>query len=122
MSIANVELVGALPVRPADRYGLVGLCRAARLPVPATEYRFHVARRWRFDYAWPAEKLALEVEGGLWVAGRHSRGSGAVADLEKYSEAAIAGWRIVYATPKEVRAGVALDRINRALHAPRGTA
>lgn len=28
------------------------------------EHRFHPTRRWRFDFAWPDEKVALEVEGG----------------------------------------------------------
>jgi hypothetical protein len=84
---------------------------------PVTEYRFHPLRRWRFDYAWPAHKLALEVEGGLWVGGRHSRGKGAVADLEKYSEAAIAGWRILYCTPRDL-GSLGIDRVARALGEP----
>ena len=39
----------------------------------------------------------------------------AIADLEKYSEAAILGWRILYCTPEQLHNGVALDRIIRAL-------
>lgn len=93
---------------------LVGLCRAAGLSEPVTEHRFHPLRRWRFDYAWPDRRIALEVEGGLWIQGRHSRGKGAVADLEKYSEAAIAGWRILYCTPKDLGT-LGLDRVARAL-------
>lgn len=95
---------------------LIRLCRAAGLPEPAAETRFHPLRRWRFDYAWPAHMLALEVEGGIWTQGRHTRGAGALADLEKYSEAAIAGWRILYCTPKDLGT-VGLDRVARALRA-----
>ena len=84
-------------------YPLVTLCRNAGLPEPVPEYRFHPVRRWRFDYAWPLHKFALEVEGGIWTQGRHTRGSGAVADLEKYSEAALAGWRLLYVQPRELR-------------------
>jgi hypothetical protein len=58
--------------------------------------------------------VALEVEGGIWTEGRHTRGAGALADLEKYSEAAIAGWRIIYCTPSELR-GVGIERVRRAI-------
>ena len=100
---------------------MVGLCRAAGLAEPVPEWMFAkgIGRRWRFDYAFPLQMVALEIEGGLWVNGRHSRGSGQIADLEKYSEAAIMGWRVLYATPDEVRSGVALDRVRRALGAER---
>lgn len=38
--------------------------RAAGLPAPVTEHRFHPVRRWRFDFAWPDEHLALEIAVG----------------------------------------------------------
>jgi hypothetical protein len=48
---------------------LLPLClRAAGLPEPIREYRFAPSRRWRFDFAWPAAMLAVEVEGGAGVA------------------------------------------------------
>jgi hypothetical protein len=49
---------------------------AAGLPAPVREHRFAPPRRWRFEYAWPAHRLALEVEGGTWTGGRHVRGRG----------------------------------------------
>ena len=82
-------------------YPLVILCRQAKLPEPVPEYQFHQTRRWRFDYAWPLHKFALEVEGGIWTQGRHTRGAGAAADLEKYSEAALHGWRLLYVQPRD---------------------
>lgn len=97
---------------------LVGMCRACGLLVPEVEYRFHPTRQWRFDYAWPGMKVALEVEGGMWVEGRHNRGSGQVKDLEKYSEAAILGWRILYCQPSELPS-VGMERIERALKGKR---
>lgn len=79
------------------------LCRAAGLPVPVPEHRFAPPRRWRFDWAWPDIRLALEVEGGVWTGGRHTRGAGFVKDMEKYNAATIAGWRVVRCTPGDVR-------------------
>jgi len=67
------------------------------------EYMFHPERRWRFDYAWPENKVAMEVEGGAWVRGRHTRGAGFVKDMEKYNAAASLGWRVFRFTPAQVR-------------------
>jgi very-short-patch-repair endonuclease len=64
------------------------------------EHLFHPTRKWRFDYAWPSAKLALEVDGGVWSGGKHGRGSGIVKDHEKQCEAAVLGWRILRVQPK----------------------
>ena len=105
---------GAGSAARAPLYEIVHLCRAHRLPEPVPEYQFHPTRKWRFDYAWPLHKLALEVEGGIWTQGRHTRGAGALADMEKYSEAAILGWRLLYVTPDQAR-GLAIEWIRRGL-------
>lgn len=68
------------------------------LPLPITEYRFAPPRRWRFDLAWVDQKVAVEVDGAVWVGGRHTRGSGAMGDYEKYEAALQLGWR-VYRVP-----------------------
>lgn len=78
------------------------LCAVHRLPLPDAEYRFHPTRRWRFDYAFPAQKVALEVEGGVWTRGRHTRGAGFLKDAEKYNAAAVLGWRIIRVTPRQL--------------------
>jgi len=62
------------------------------------EFRFHPFRKWRFDYAQPLLKIALEVEGGVWSGGRHTRGSGFLGDIEKYNAATAAGWSIFRCT------------------------
>lgn len=79
------------------------------------EYVFAKPRRWRFDFAWPKRFLAVEVEGGIWIAGRHTRGGGFEKDNEKYAEAAILGWRILRVSPGQVKSGQAVDWIVRAL-------
>jgi very-short-patch-repair endonuclease len=75
------------------------------------EVRFHNKRKWRFDYAMPDLKLAVEFEGGHWSGGRHTRGAGYIADLEKYNTAALLGWCVIRVTDKEVRSGQAIGWI-----------
>lgn len=89
--------------------------RAAGLPEPIREHRFAPPRRWRFDYAWPALRLALEVEGGTWAGGRHVRGRGYEADCEKYGEAVLRGWRVLRVTTTMLNDGRALAMLERAL-------
>lgn len=68
------------------------------IPEPEVEYRFHPHRQWRFDFAWPAQMFAVEIEGGLYKGGRHQSLKGFIADCEKYEEAMILGWT-VYRVP-----------------------
>lgn len=100
------------PSRPAlvaaPTYPLVGLCRAAGICEPVPEYEFHPHRKWRFDYAWPLQRIALEVDGGIWSQGRHVRGAGRKADMEKFTQAARFGWRVVYFEPDELVLAVPL--------------
>jgi very-short-patch-repair endonuclease len=69
------------------------------------EYRFHPTRRWRFDFARPDIKLAIEIDGGIWTSGRHSRGKGMLADMEKGNQAVALGWQILHFTPQTVANG-----------------
>ena len=84
------------------------------LPPYVTEHQFHPTRRWRLDYAWPEIKLAVEVHGGTYTNGRHTRGGGFTVDREKMNEAAIYGWTVLEVTSAQVRSGQMrqwLDRI-----------
>ena len=65
------------------------------IPLPEREFQFAKPRRWRFDFAWPKYMLAVEIEGGVWSQGRHTRGVGFVADCEKYNTATLMGWRVL---------------------------
>ena len=75
------------------------------------EYRFHPERRWRADLALPQHKLLIEIEGGGWIGGRHTRSVGFIRDLEKYNTAAILGWYLLRFTPQQVKSGEALQVI-----------
>lgn len=68
-----------------------------------SEYKFHPKRKWRFDFAIPEYKIAIEIEGGIWLIGRHNRPISMIKDFEKYNEAAKLGWRILKYTPEQVR-------------------
>lgn len=62
------------------------------------EHRFYPSRRWRFDYAIIDLKIAVEVDGAVWVGGRHNRAAGYVADMEKLNTAASMGWLVLRIT------------------------
>jgi very-short-patch-repair endonuclease len=91
------------------------ILQSMKMPVPVTEHHFHPKRKWRFDYAWPNEKLALEVEGGVWVGGRHNRATGFLKDMEKYNTAAMMGWRIIRVTPKQLLTTETIELIKKLL-------
>lgn len=89
--------------------------RALGLPAPEREYRFSPHRRFRFDFAWPAVKVALEVDGGTWIGGRHTSGAGYQRDVEKMNLAALTGWLVVRATKDMVKDGTAVNTALAAL-------
>ena len=65
------------------------------------EYKFHEVRRWRFDYAFPECKVAIEVDGAVWTLGRHNRPAGYINDMEKLNTAASMGWLVLRITPDD---------------------
>lgn len=83
-------------------------CRAHNLE-PEREFVFAAPRKWKFDFAFTDQKIAVEVEGGTWKQGRHNRGGGYESDCRKYSHAAILGWRIIRVTTEMVLSGEAVD-------------
>jgi len=51
-------------------------------------------RDWRFDFAHPGARVAIEMDGGTWTRGRHVRGKGYANDCAKLNAAAFLGWRV----------------------------
>ena len=70
------------------------LWRATNGPALEKEFVFHPGRRWRSDFAHIPSRTLIEIEGGIWIQGRHNRAEGFLADIEKYFEAALAGWTV----------------------------
>lgn len=76
--------------------------KEAGLPEPIREYVFHQPRdgekqrKWRFDFSYPVQKIAIEIEGGTFAGkGRHTSGTGYAKDCEKYNTATIQGWKVL---------------------------
>jgi len=80
-------------IQSCMHFGLIGI---------QCEYKFHEKRKWRFDYAIPQFKIALEVEGGAFSGGRHTRGVGFINDMEKYNTATSMGWSVLRVTPQQL--------------------
>lgn len=104
-------------VQQARRQKLDGIVakQLAGLPEFVTELEFHPTRKWRLDYAWPQRRVALEVHGGVFTKGRHTRGVGFTGDREKMNEAACHGWLVIEVSTEQLKAGVARDWVERAL-------
>ena len=84
------------------------------------EVCFAPPRKWRADFAFPAARLLVECEGGVWTGGRHVTGAGFVADIAKYNAAALAGFRLIRVTGDMIADGRALALIEQALAATEG--
>lgn len=85
----------------APIYPLVALCRAAGLPEPTPEFRFNPSRKWRADYCWPfaTPRVIVEIDGGVFTQGRHTRGKGFIADQQKTNSAQLLGFAVLRYTP-----------------------
>jgi hypothetical protein len=88
-----------------------GLLKVYGVQVPVKEYAFHPSRGWLFDMAWVDHKIALEVEGGVWTEGGHTRGKGFTKDILKYNQAGLLGWTVLRCTPDTLCTGETLDML-----------
>ena len=104
------QLVAAM----LTQLGYVGLDRLF-----VREYKFHPERRWRLDLYCDSHRLAIELHGGIYSAGRHTRGEGFTKDREKMNSALELGIRVLEYTPKEIADGSALAQIERVIAAGR---
>ena len=103
--------------------------RAFKLTTPEREYRFaaHAVggpgkglrtrldeaglKDWKMDFAWPDIKLAVEIEGGVWIGGRHNRGAGMIGDMRKYNAATLMGWKVLRFDGSAVKSGAAINMV-----------
>lgn len=104
----------AKPAKVAPQVDFAAVCKLAGLPQPVGEFRFHPTRKFRFDWAWEAQKVALEINGAVWTTGRHTRGAGYTRDMAKLNAAQLLGWRVFQVTPDDLLT-VGIDTISQAL-------
>lgn len=114
----NSGLARQMRGQPTDyKNVLLDQIRQADLPEPESEFKFNDKKNWRFDYFFPAQKVAVEYEGGIFDKGvsGHTSVSGIMRDIEKYNEAALAGVTVIRVTAQTVVSGAALRYIKRGI-------
>ena len=74
------------------------------------EHKFHDTRKWRIDLFIPDLKVAIELEGGVYTGGRHTRPEGFLNDIEKYNNITILGLKLLrYAHVKHLYSDILKD-------------
>lgn len=76
--------------------------RSQCLPEPVFEFQHIPGRKFRLDIAWPEKRVGIEVQGGIWIRGKHGRGSGIVKDMSKRNLQLLNGWRVLEVQPREL--------------------
>lgn len=94
---------------------LVNRLEQAGLPLGEPQYPVVEGRQHRFDRAWPNQRVAVEVQGGVWSDDGHGRKSMVASDCMKLSLAAAVGWRVLPLTREMIEDGTAVNLIARAL-------
>ena len=77
------------------------------------EFYFHPDRKWRADFHLIGKKILVEVEGGIWNGGRHTRGKGYLGDIEKYNAATMMGYQVIRFSTDQVKSGHAIQQIEK---------
>lgn len=74
-------------------------------------------RDFRVDFAYPAFKVAIEVDGVVYggQVGRHQTGAGFARDRNKDAALRLAGWDCIHVTAAQIKDGTALQLIEHAL-------
>lgn len=86
--------------------------REAGLPEPVRQSNEPWAgsgRKFKADFFWPQFGLVVEVDGGTWNGGRHTRGSGFESDCTKQAIAVANGYAYLRFASRHIQNGDALD-------------
>lgn len=114
-SIAKTKKSRQTAAKPPLRDAFTVICKTDLKVECVKEFKFHPVRKWRFDYAVPEHKIALEVEGGVWTGGRHTSTKCFLGDIEKYNTATLMGWRVFRTTPDDLYKKKTLDLMKSAI-------
>lgn len=108
MSASELEDTFAMQL---DAVGLDGYVR---------EYQAIPGRRFRFDFCWVKERLAVEIQGGTYSRGAHARPLGIKRDYEKGNLAVQFGWKVLQFDADMVKSGQALEFTEKMLRGDNG--
>lgn len=64
------------------------------------EHRFDRVRRFKFDIAIPNQKVAIEIDGGVFIKSGHSGGANLEKAMVRGNLACMHGWMVLHYTPK----------------------
>ncbi len=109
----SLRTLNGLATEKLRRKGFLQMCTDAGLPEPMTEALFHPTRKWRLDFLWGYEGVALESDGN----GRHTRWAGFREDAEKRNEAQIHGLVVLHVPSSELCTDSTIALVKRALEA-----
>ena len=90
--------------------------RALKGPQLEPEVQFHPDRKWRFDFAIRSIRVAIEIEGGTYCGGRHTRPEGFARDCEKYNAASMLGWTVLKLDRKMIKERKRLEPLITYVH------
>ena len=91
------------------------LLRAEGIGEFVREYPAIAGRRFRFDFAWPDDRVLLEIQGGTWVKSGHTTGQGIRRDCEKSNLAQLQDWTCLHFTAGMIDDGTAMKHVKLAL-------
>ena len=77
------------------------------------EFKFCQDRKWRADFHMVGKMILIEVEGGIWSGGRHTRAKGYLGDMEKYNSATALGYQVIRFSTEQVKSGLAIQQIEK---------
>jgi very-short-patch-repair endonuclease len=102
----------------ADELIFFASLKIYNIDIPIKEYLFakELKRKFRFDYCYPDVMLAIEIEGGIWINGRHNRASGFIKDIEKYNTACMLGYRVLRFTIQDLKKIATYETIVATIH------
>lgn len=72
------------------------------------EHKFKRDRKWRFDWAFPSIRVAVEFEGGVYMkTSGHNTAKHYTKDTQKYNAAAVSGWKVIRVTAANYKSALA---------------
>jgi very-short-patch-repair endonuclease len=77
------------------------------------EFKFHPKRKWKADFHLVEKMILVEIEGGIWSGGRHTRGKGYIGDMEKYNAAVMMGYQVIRFSTEQVKSGLVVQQIEK---------